>query len=97
VEDINLSLSYILLQKLLALLYFTVGKGQVGGRPRALADIRGTSTYFQCFKIMFLSKNLKQNMLKNVLFFEKKCKKISKLKIFYNFFKNNAFLKNLKL
>jgi len=37
-------------------------------------DFRGTPTYFAVFKMMILSKNVNQNMLKNPYFFEKICK-----------------------
>jgi len=43
----------------------------------AHADFSGTSTtYFAVFKMMILSQNVNQNMLKNSLFFWKKCVKI---------------------
>jgi len=39
--------------------------------PWTYADFRGTPTYFAVFKMMFSSKNVNQNMLKNSLFFRK--------------------------
>jgi len=49
------------------------GRGAVRHRPLG-ADFGGTITYLAVIKIVFLSRNLDQNMPKNTLCLRKKCK-----------------------